>query len=90
MVLQRPVCAQILVQLSSILQNLLGRLFNIRQLLKNVSRVILLNVFRGEADKGFQVFKLLVALTVIYIQRCNLVMLQRCNLVMLSIARNTD
>ena len=70
------------MQLSSILQNLLGCLLNIRQLLKNVSRVKLLNVFRGEADKGLQVFQLLVAFTVIYIQRRNLVML--------SIARNTD
>ena len=46
LVFQRAICTQILVKLSSVLENLLRRLLNISGLFQNVSRVILVDVSR--------------------------------------------
>ena len=82
LVFQRAVCTQILVQLRRILQNLLGRLLDIRRLLENVTRVILRDVLLREPCERLDILQLLVSLAVIHPQRRDDMMLR--------IAGNTD
>ena len=55
LVFQRSVSTQIFVKLSSVLENLFRRLFNIGSLFQNIPRVVLVDVALREPDERFNV-----------------------------------